>query len=273
MGWLWSGSSSTGEAAASTQNANTSSQPAAATSSTALPPSKVAAQVSDGATENDPELQKFVAIFQSSESGLGDAQKANATADDGTAAGSPTQTVAKTGRPLSSAGDVATREDRTVPVRERSLAEATLPVSMSCRQAFDLAWACQSPAGQWRAVYRHGGVRPCSDLWDDFWFCMRVKGYAEGPLKAEAVRSHYRKKEMDRYYLPGQPSSEDIWRSRTIDELLPPGAVFQQNFQVVGGDQPRPKESRDDGGREDAAQILADAERRQCIRQGMGYEK
>lgn len=163
--------------------------------------------------------------------------------------------------------------------RERSLAEAVLPVQMSCRQAFDMAWACQSPAGQWRAVYRHGGVRPCSELWDDFWFCMRVKGYGEGPLKEEAVREYYRKKEMDKYYKTDTPSSEDVWRSRTVDEVLAPGEVFQNSFQAVLKKADAPVEmtaasnpAKIDDGREDANQILADAERRQRIRNEMGYK-
>lgn len=163
--------------------------------------------------------------------------------------------------------------------RDRSLGEAVLPTHMSCRQAFDLAWACQSPAGQWRAVYRHGGVRPCSQLWDDFWFCMRVKRLADGgdggdpdTPKAQAVRAHYRRKELDRYYAPGQPSSEDVWRSRTVDEVLPPGAVFTQNFQVVIADDGDKAQGQDDGARRDADNILADAERRQNIRQKMGYD-
>ena len=162
--------------------------------------------------------------------------------------------------------------------RERSLAEAVLPVQMSCRQAFDMAWACQSPAGQWHAVYRHGGVRPCSELWDDFWFCMRVKGYSEGPLKEEAIREHYRKKEMDKYYKPDTPSSEDVWQSRTVDEVLAPGTVFQNSFRAVLKRAEGPVEmtaattpAKVDDGREDANQILADAERRRRIRQQMGY--
>ncbi|CAK7227752.1 hypothetical protein SBRCBS47491_006674 [Sporothrix bragantina] len=279
MGWFWSNTSSAGEAAASSSPASTAtSNPDAAAASSAPPPSSstvspaaAATPVNDGTPENDPELRKFVAMFESGEIGLEDPRKAKSTTgEDGS---QPSKLASwKAAWSSSTPGEAAEKEETFVP-RERSLAEATLPVSMSCRQAFDLAWACQSPAGQWRAVYRHGGVRPCSDLWDDFWFCMRVKGYAEGPMKEEAIRSHYRKKEIDRYYLPGQPSSEDIWRSRTVDEILPPGAVFQQNFQVVVGSQDQPKEARKDDGREDATQILADAERRQKIRQGMGYEK
>ncbi|EPE03761.1 hypothetical protein F503_06467 [Ophiostoma piceae UAMH 11346] len=180
--------------------------------------------------------------------------------------------------PGSSAEETPAAAEDTYIARERSLAEAVLPVQMSCRQAFDMAWACQSPAGQWRAVYRHGGVRPCSELWDDFWFCMRVKGYGEGPLKEEAIREHYRKKEMDKYYKPDTPSSEDIWQSRTVDEVLAPGTVFQNSFKAVLKRAEAPVEmtaattsAKVDDGREDANQILADAERRRRIRQQMGY--
>ncbi|CAK7263377.1 hypothetical protein SEPCBS57363_000546 [Sporothrix epigloea] len=267
MGWFWSSDLLPGEVAATSQKSpKTSSHPVAATTTSALPPAEVATKVHDGIPDNDPEVSKFVAMFQSGEFGRQDSQQVDP------AVGRAAAQTPNDDRPLSAVGDTNEKREN-LDIRERSLAEATLPVSMSCRQAFDLAWACQSPAGQWRAVYRHGGVRPCSDLWDDFWFCMRVKGYAEGPLKEEAVRSHYRKKEIDRYYLPGQPSSEDVWRTRTIDEVLPPGAVFQQNFQVVGGDQAQPKEAHDDDGREDATHVLADAERRRSIRQDMGYEK
>ncbi|CAK7209448.1 hypothetical protein SCUCBS95973_000444 [Sporothrix curviconia] len=278
MGWFWSNTSSAGKAVGSSSPASTTpSHPDAATASSAPPssshvqPASATPPVDDGTPENDPELRKFVAMFQSGEIGLEDPRKAKSATGDEASQLSKFASW-KASWSSSSAGESSEKEKLFVP-RERSLAEATLPTSMSCRQAFDLAWACQSPAGQWRAVYRHGGVQPCSELWDDFWFCMRVKGYAEGPMKEEAIRSHYRKKEMDKYYLPGQPSSEDIWRSRTVDEILPPGAVFQQNFEVVVGSQTQPKEAQKDDGREDATQILADAERRQKIRQGMGYEK
>lgn len=169
--------------------------------------------------------------------------------------------------------------------RERSLAEAVLPTSMSCQQAFDLAWGCQSPVGQWRAVYRHGNVRPCSDLWEDFWYCMRVKSFSPGLAKDEAIRSHYRKRELEKYYAPGCRSSEDVWRSRTLDEVLPPGAVFHQPFQAAldGGSRDTPADvdatSPDSSikppasAQRDAEQIRADLERRRLIRQQMGYEE
>lgn len=93
------------------------------------------------------------------------------------------------------------------------LAESLLPTEMNCEQAFNLAYYCQSLGGQFTALYRYGGLRSCSDNWDDFWFCMRVKGVAAGAAKEDMIRAHYRKKELAKYG-PGKPSSEDVWRER-----------------------------------------------------------
>lgn len=106
-----------------------------------------------------------------------------------------------------------------------ALAHSLRPTSMSCRQAFDLAYACQSMGGQFRAVYREGSVRSCSHLWDDFWFCMRIKSYT-GPVKDEMVREHYRKKDLLKY--GGKPNSEDVWISR--EEKVEPGSVFREPY-------------------------------------------
>jgi hypothetical protein len=98
---------------------------------------------------------------------------------------------------------------------------------MNCRQAWDYAYACQSPQGQWNAVYRYGSVRKCSEQWEDFWFCMRTKGY-DGKVKEDMIREHYRAKEA-RKYGAGKPSSEDVWDSRT--EKVAPGTVFSLPFE------------------------------------------
>lgn len=113
------------------------------------------------------------------------------------------------------------------PAEERlsPLAESILPTTMDCEQAFNQAFYCQSLGGQWNNIYRYGSVRPCSENWDDFWFCMRVKGYSEGKVKDDMIREHYRKKHLAKYG-PGKPSSEDVWRERK--ERLPPGAAFTE---------------------------------------------
>jgi hypothetical protein len=98
---------------------------------------------------------------------------------------------------------------------------------MSCRQAFDHAFHCNSLAGQWTAVYREGTVRSCSEQWDDFWFCMRTRAYS-GTVKEEAIKDHYRQKELKKYG-PGMPNSTDIWEPRT--EKLPMGASFQGHYE------------------------------------------
>jgi len=102
-----------------------------------------------------------------------------------------------------------------------------MPTEMSCRQAFDLAWGCQSPVGQFRNIYRYGEMRACSEQWDDFWFCMRTKGWS-GETKKQMIRQHYRNKEL-RKYGPGKPSSEDVWESR--DRKLTKEEAFNVQYQ------------------------------------------
>jgi Protein of unknown function (DUF3128) len=58
-----------------------------------------------------------------------------------------------------------------------SIEDELLPTEMSCRQAFDAAFYCQSLGGQFNNLYRYGGIRSCSENWKDFWFCMRTKSY------------------------------------------------------------------------------------------------
>lgn len=134
-----------------------------------------------------------------------------------------------------------------------ALAHSLRPTSMSCRQAFDQAYECQSMGGQLRSVYRYGGIRSCSHLWDDFWFCMRVKS-SSGPVKDEMVREHYRKKELDKY--AGKPNSEDVWRSR--EEKVAPGSVFNVPYveENVSDEEWR----------------VMEMERRRQIRKELGYE-
>lgn len=64
-----------------------------------------------------------------------------------------------------------------------TLEEELLPTDMSCRQAFDAAFYCQSLGGQFMHVYRYGGMGSCSENWKDFWFCMRIKSYTEDQKK------------------------------------------------------------------------------------------
>jgi len=81
---------------------------------------------------------------------------------------------------------------------------------MSCRQAFDYAFFCQSLGGQWVNVYRYGELRSCSEHWGNFWLCMRSRSYKKED-KERLIRDHYRKKAIK--YKTG-PSSEDVWELR-----------------------------------------------------------
>jgi hypothetical protein len=63
------------------------------------------------------------------------------------------------------------------PPSNLTVEESLLPTEMSCRQAFDAAFYCQSLGGQFNNLYRYGNIRSCSENWRDFWFCMRTKSY------------------------------------------------------------------------------------------------
>lgn len=111
-----------------------------------------------------------------------------------------------------------------------SLEDQLLPKEMSCREAFDAAFYCQSLGGQFNHVYRFGGIRSCSENWSDFWFCMRSKSLPTSlssisndglSVKEERIRQHYKMKNLK--YKVG-PSSEDVWASR--DERLGWGEAF-----------------------------------------------
>jgi hypothetical protein len=134
------------------------------------------------------------------------------------------------------------------------MSEYSLPTTMSCRDAFDYAWHCHTPGSQWNAVYRYGTVRTCSELWDDFWFCMRTKSYSP-ELRAEAIKEHYRAKEEAKYG-GGKPSSEDIWESR--EERVAPGTAFNKPYVPPAVD--------------DAEAQMIEAERRRRIRVAAGIE-
>ena len=147
------------------------------------------------------------------------------------ASGAPSQTTEP--QPPASdfgaqAGDYASASAST-ETRLSPLAESLLPTTMDCEQAFNQAFYCQSLGGQWNNIYRYGSVRPCSENWDDFWFCMRVKGYGEGKVKDDMIREHYRKKHLAKYG-PGKPNSEDVWKERA--ERLPPGTAFTEPIEA-----------------------------------------
>jgi hypothetical protein len=93
-----------------------------------------------------------------------------------------------------------------------------LPRTMSCRAAFDSAFYCSSLGGHFNDIYRYGQLRSCSDHWNDFWFCMRVKNsYNPRETKERMVQDRYREKEDK---VRSGPSSEDVWRVRGESERV-----------------------------------------------------
>ena len=98
--------------------------------------------------------------------------------------------------------------------------ESLFPSEMSCRDAFDSAFYCQSPGGQFMNVYRYGQLRDCADHWRAFWFCMRTRSHTDLD-RQHRIRAFYRERAAK--YKVG-PSSEDVWSVRTE----PVVGAFQQ---------------------------------------------
>jgi hypothetical protein len=113
------------------------------------------------------------------------------------------------------------------------LSEQLLPTTMSCREAFDSAFYCNSLGGQFNNLYRYGTVGACSENWDNFWFCMRTRGFGDRE-RQEAIRGRYREKEKRRY---GRDefgkSSEDVWKTR--DKKVELGKAFNGPFPDFSG--------------------------------------
>lgn len=205
MGWLWASSSPPKTPVAEKEPVP---QPSS-TAQTTAPNEPV-----------DPEIQKFFDLFQT------DKPKPESPTHSSQQQEPPSGISSwLTLKSSSSTGSVK-RIVTEAPLGD-ALSERLLPNDMSCRQAFDQAWACNSMGGQWNAVYRYGEMRSCSEQWDDFWFCMRTKSYS-GEMREKAIRAHYRNKDYAKYG-PGKPSSEDIWDSR--DDLVQPGSVFTEPIE------------------------------------------
>jgi hypothetical protein len=113
------------------------------------------------------------------------------------------------------------------------LSEQILPTTMSCREAFDAAFYCNSLGGQFNNLYRYGTLGSCSENWSDFWFCMRTRSMGAGE-KQDAIKARYREKEK-RKYRKGEfgSSSEDVWKSR--DKKVEWGEAFKAPFPEFKG--------------------------------------
>lgn len=201
MGWLWSSAATPADAAAS------ASQPTPTPTQQAPPPPTTPSQPLTPAQLAEQDLQAALAEFDAE-------NKASA----------PKKPIFKRTPRAPTDGTPGS----AAPESELNLEDSLYPTTMSCREAFDSAFYCQSLGGQFNAVYRYGGMQSCSDHWKDFWFCMRSKSYAG--QREDMIKEHYRKKALK--YKAG-PSSEDVWEGREkkmewgeafaegVEELLP----------------------------------------------------
>ncbi|KAK1774812.1 hypothetical protein QBC45DRAFT_423886 [Copromyces sp. CBS 386.78] len=244
MGWFWSSPSSS---AASSGKPTETSTPTVTTQSAAppaqpqqTPPPPPTPSPSSSSSAADTELQKFLEMLQGDDAAKSSQPSQqptpSSTSSEPAATASPSVLAKyKAYIPFSSLlikDDEPTPSEPEIPKKTRAAAslamsEHCLPTTLSCRDAFDYAWHCQTPGSQFNAVYRYGTMKNCSDLWDDFWFCMRTKSFSP-EMKAEAVKDYYRKKEEAKYG-GGQPSSEDVWESR--DKRVEWDSEFRQSWE------------------------------------------
>ncbi|TRX89408.1 hypothetical protein FHL15_009706 [Xylaria flabelliformis] len=230
MGWLWSSGAAPKGNAPVAPSSNTETQPA--------PPPEP--------TYSDPEIAKFMAQLQAEFGGSSNnntttksptpttsepkAETSQSTSSSSSSSWWPSRSSTQPAQTSTASPSPSTISPQTSaqasPARLDPLSESLLPTTMSCRQAFDHAYHCNSLGGQWTAVYRSGTVRSCSEQWDDFWFCMRTRAYS-GAVKEEAIKDYYRQKELKKYG-SGKPNSTDIWEPRT--ERLPPDSAFQERY-------------------------------------------
>ena len=102
---------------------------------------------------------------------------------------------------------------------ERLLADGTVnihpiaiyPRQMSCRQAFDQAFYCQSLGGKFNDIYRFGHLRDCSEQWGAFWFCMRTRTLPDQD-KQGMIAEYYAGRDEKRRREVG--NSESVWDLR-----------------------------------------------------------
>ncbi|CAG8008406.1 unnamed protein product [Penicillium salamii] len=119
-----------------------------------------------------------------------------------------------------------TPEGNVVSTPQSAIApESLYQDTMSCRNAFDYAFFCQSFGGQFVNVYRYGELRSCSEHWDNLWLCMKTRTWPED-LRRREIRDHNRKKAIK--YKTG-PSSEDVWDVR----LDPATESFKGDFAAL----------------------------------------
>jgi hypothetical protein len=209
MGWLWSSTPS----ASAPAESNVSSKPIPEQS---IPPTSSEPAPVTRDEFADKELNAFFAELQAD-------AKPSSTKYNRVSKQAPEVTPSSSSSP----------DDADLP-----LSEQLLPRTMSCRNAFDSAFYCNSLGGQFNNLYRYGSARSCSENWDDFWFCMKTRTYGAGE-KEKAIMARYRDKEQMKYRRQEgeergvQKSSEDVWKSR--DVKMEWGTAFNEPYEDFDG--------------------------------------
>lgn len=215
MGWLWS-SSSDDAVTSTTPNESLPKQPPKETPVALTEeqrmrifgrPSSTPSSASSQQTQADAELEALIQEFSSSDPT--NPSKARTALEKAEQTALPAQDRHEP-LPIS----------RTLPDGSLDISpSAILPRTMSCRQAFDQAFYCQSVGGKFNDVYRYGHLRPCSEQWGAFWFCMRTRTLPEKEKEVEVAR-YYRERDEKRKLEKG--SSEDVWeiRTRAVDRAF-----------------------------------------------------
>ncbi|KAI4720421.1 hypothetical protein E4T48_03324 [Aureobasidium sp. EXF-10727] len=201
MGWWWSSDST---AAPAMESAPTQTLPTQApVSTTHREAPKKASPDSD-----------FEALFASFEKPSTSTKPANPTPQPSVTAPVQHVTPAPKETPThyvpSPSGSIEQQSETDAPLDISP--EALYPRQMSCRQAFDQAFYCQSLGGKFNDIYRYGELRSCSDNWNAFWFCMRIKTLPDRE-KEERIKEFYQAKDEQNKAEKG--SSEKIWDLRT----------------------------------------------------------
>lgn len=215
MGWLWS-SSSDDAVTSATPNESVPKQPPKETSVALTEEQRMrifgrpsstpsaSSSASSQHTQADAELEALIQEFSPS-----DPSRARAGLEKAEQTALPAQDRHEP-LPIS----------RTLPDGSLDISpSAILPRTMSCRQAFDQAFYCQSVGGKFNDIYRYGNLRSCSEQWDAFWFCMRTRTLPEKEKEVEVVK-YYQERDEKRRLEKG--SSEDIWeiRTRAVDRAF-----------------------------------------------------
>lgn len=210
MGWFWSSSSPADKAASSTSeitfptpSSSTQDYTHNHTTPSNQPPLSREAQA-------DKDVENFLASLEANDTPTNTYTRTKpSTSQDAT---SSTPAPQETPTHYAPTG---TTDPSSHPVDLDTLdisPKALYPRSMSCRQAFDQAFYCQSLGGKFNDLYRHGGIRSCSDQWSAFWFCMRVKNLGDNE-RGQVISEWYEKREERIKAERG--SSEDVWEIRT----------------------------------------------------------